>query len=93
MRCGNRPATARTPEPIMQNRLLNSRIESSLTLVVSLLSVAVIAAGTLGMGRAFDPAAGATVAVVYLEPVVITSQRGAARVAQVSGETVAQSVQ
>jgi hypothetical protein len=68
----------------MQSRLLNSRIESSLTLVVGLLSVAVIAAGTLGMGRSFDPAADAGVTVVRLEPVVITSQRAPARLAQVA---------
>jgi hypothetical protein len=77
------PGAHKTPEPIMQSRLLNSRIESHLTLVVGLLSVAVIAAGTLGMGRTFDPSANAGVAVVHLEPVVITSsKRAPAKVAQ-----------
>jgi hypothetical protein len=76
------PGAHKTPEPIMQSRLLNTRIESTLTLVVGLLSVAVIAAGTLGMGRTFDPTAAAGVAVVHLEPVVITSKRAPAKVAQ-----------
>jgi hypothetical protein len=62
----------------MQSRFLNSSIESTLTLVVSGLSVALIAAGTLSMARPADTA----LTVAALEPVVITSQQAPAQVAQ-----------
>lgn len=61
----------------MQSRLLNSRIESTLTLVVSALSVALIAVGTFSMARPADTAA----TVAALEPVVITGT-APARLAQ-----------
>ncbi|HET7863143.1 MAG TPA: hypothetical protein VFL86_01950 [Burkholderiaceae bacterium] len=62
----------------MQSRLLNSSIESTLTLVVSGLCVALIAAGTLSMARSADTA----VAVAALEPVVITGTHAAADAAR-----------
>jgi len=62
----------------MQSRLLNSSIESTLTLVVSGLCVALIAVGTFSMVRPADTA----VTVAALEPVVITSQHAQAQVAQ-----------
>jgi hypothetical protein len=68
----------------MQSRFLNTRIESSLTLAVAALSVAVIAAGTLGMGRSFEPAPHAVAEVAPLERVVITSKRAPAKLAQAS---------
>jgi len=58
----------------MQSRFLNATIETTLTLAVGALSVAVIAAGTLGMGRSFDPTPNHAVAAAPLERVVITSQ-------------------
>lgn len=66
----------------MQSRLLNSRIESTLTLVVSGLCVAFIAVGTLGLARS-APAPEAAVAVAApLERVVITGKRAPATVAE-----------
>ena len=57
----------------MQSRLLNSSIESTLTLVVSGLCVALIAVGTFSMARPADTA----VTVAALEPVVITGTASA----------------
>ena len=62
----------------MQSRLLNSSIESTLTLVVSGLCMALIAVGTFSMARPADMA----VNVAALESVVITSQKAPAQVAQ-----------
>jgi len=60
----------------MQNSLLNARVESILTLTVGAFSVAIIAAGTLGLARSFDPAPAETIVVATpQERVVITSQR------------------
>ncbi len=64
----------------MQNRLLNTRIESTLTLVVSGLCVALIAAGTFSMARPADTA----VVVAPLERVVITGKRAPAKPATVA---------
>jgi hypothetical protein len=66
----------------MQSHLLNARIESILTLAVGAFSVMVIAAGTLGLARSFDPTPDSAVAVApALERVVITSQRAHAQAA------------
>ena len=70
----------------MQSRLLNSSIESTLTLVVSGLSVALIVAGTLSMAR---PAADTAVTVAALEPVVITGKRAPAKLAKAATPAVA----
>jgi hypothetical protein len=60
----------------MPSSLLNARIESILTLAVGAFSVMVIAVGTLGLARSFDPTPQATVVeAAPLERVVITSQR------------------
>jgi hypothetical protein len=67
----------------MQSRFLNSSIESTLTLVVSALSVAFIAVGTLGLARSADPTPEAAVAVAApLERVVITGKRAPATLAE-----------
>jgi hypothetical protein len=71
----------------MQSRFLNSRIESTLTLVVSGLSVAFIAVGTLGLARpagATPEAAVAVAAPLELERVVITGKRAPAKAATVA---------
>lgn len=74
----------------MKSRFLNTRIESSLTLAVAALSVGVIAAGTLGMGRSFEPAPQAVAQAAPLERVVITSsKRTPATVAQASADAQA----
>lgn len=62
----------------MQSRFLTARIESTLTLAVGALSVAFIAAGTLGMGRSFDPRHDTVAVAAPLERVVITGQRSPA---------------
>jgi hypothetical protein len=62
----------------MQSRFLNSSIESTLTLIVSGLSMALIAVGTFSMVRPADTA----LTVAALEPVVIMSQKAPAQVAQ-----------
>lgn len=67
----------------MQSRFLNSSIESTLTLVVSGLSVALIAVGTFSMARPADTA----VTVVTLERVVITGTRAPAKLAQATVES------
>jgi hypothetical protein len=69
----------------MQSRLLNSSIESTLTLVVSGLCVALISAGTFSMARPADTA----VTVVVLEPVVITGT-APAKLAQAATRLTAQ---
>jgi hypothetical protein len=69
----------------MQSRLLNSRIESTLTLVVSGLCVALIAAGTFSMARSADNA----VTVAALEPVVITGTHAPAKPATVAAADAA----
>ena len=77
------PRRPAEPEPIMQSRFLNARIESTLTLAIGALSVMVIAVGTLGLARSFDPTPDSAVAVVPpLERVVITSQHARAQAAQ-----------
>ena len=69
----------------MQSRLLNADIESTLTLVVSGLCVALIAAGTLSMARPADTA----VVVAPLERVVITGKRAPAKLATADTPAVA----
>lgn len=73
----------------MQSRLLNARIESTLLLAVGALSVAVIAIGTVGMVRSFDPTPAADIArAAPLERVVITGTRKPARLAQASASAL-----
>ena len=69
----------------MQSRLLNSSIESTLTLVVSGLCVALLAAGTFSMARPADTA----VTVAPLERVVITGKRAPAKLAKTGTPAVA----
>ncbi len=74
----------------MQSRFLTATIESTLTLVVSALSVAFIAVGTLGLARSVDPTPEAAVAVAApLERVVITGKRAAANLAETGTPAVA----
>ena len=69
----------------MQSRFLNANIESTLTLVVSALSVAFIAVGTLGLARSVDPTPDTAIAVAApLERVVITGKRAPAKAAMVA---------
>ena len=69
----------------MQSRFLNANIETTLTLAVGALSVMVIAVGTLGLARSFDPTPEAAVAVAApLERVVITGTRASAKAALVA---------
>ncbi len=69
----------------MQSRFLNSSIESTLTLVVSGLSMALIAVGTFSMARPADTA----VTVAALERVVITGKRAPAKLAETGTPAVA----
>jgi hypothetical protein len=77
------PQRKNLKDTLMQSRFLNARIESTLLLAVSALSVAVIGIGTAGMVRSFDPTPEVAVAAP-LERVVITGTRKAARLAQAS---------
>lgn len=68
----------------MQSRFLNAHLETTLTLAVGALSVIIISAGTLGMGRSFDPTPDRAVVVAPLERVVITGTRAPAKAATVA---------